>query len=276
MNNITEFMENLSLTWHLTRKLHKVGAQSSFFFFSSCIHRKSKIVPFGLYDEQFLPSYSKCSLSELGLRSVSLKSRRRPEHRGNIPSLNNNLRLIFQPGLYEAAFRLLRENLAHYHTVLDIGCGSLFFQSSLYPGDVPFRRRFEADQTALIGLDWVPFEPSPSSLVHGIQFDIARNGKLPFRSGLFDCIVSISVLQWLFCERHDVTKSLHNVNNFLKELHRCSSPNSETVIQFYPSSLEDLVLVFDLAKKKFYGGLVVEYPFANRGAKLFLYLRKIQ
>ena len=269
-------MECLNLIQLLPSRVFKRGAKSSFFILTACYNRKAKIVPFGSRNESILPSYPKCSLSDLGLRSVSLKSRRRPEHREGNPALSSNLRLIFQSGLYQAAFKLLRENAAHYHTVLDIGCGPLFLHPSLYPGDAAFRQRFDANQTALVGLDCMSFAGNPRSLCHGLQFDIAKNDKLPFRSGIFDCIVSISVLQWLFCDRHELEKSSRNVNNFLMEAYRCSSPDSEIVIQFYPSSLEDLVIVFDLARKLFSVGLVVEYPFENRGAKLFFYLRKIQ
>lgn len=256
--------------------LCKLYIESPLYILNALLHRKPKLVPFNSHDEHFLPRYPQCSLSDLGLRAVSLKSRRRPEHRSVDPSCSNALRLTFQPGLYETAYKLLRQSPMNCHTALDIGSGPYFLQSHLYPGRASFCQRFNPNQTTLIGLDWISFVSSLSGIGHALQFDIVKGKKLPFRSGVFDCIISISTIQWLLGERNELSKSSQNIYNFFSEIYRCSSLRSEIVIQFYPSSLEDLVLVFDLAKEFFCGGLVVEYPFANRGAKLFFYLYKIE
>src|SRR5260221_9813403 len=86
---------------------------------------------------------------------------------------------------------------------------------------------------------------------------------------------SISVLQWLLNAEtsHPTSSPPHRLNNFFTTLHSAMRNPSRVVMQFYPSSDDQIQLITSIAQRAgFGGGLVVDYPNSKKAKKLFLCL----
>ena len=87
--------------------------------------------------------------------------------------------------------------------------------------------------------------------------------------------VSISVIQWLLNAEtsHPTSSPPHRLHRFFTTLHSAMRNPSRAVLQFYPSSDDQIQLITSIAQKAgFGGGIVVDYPNSKKAKKVFLCL----
>jgi 18S rRNA (guanine1575-N7)-methyltransferase len=86
---------------------------------------------------------------------------------------------------------------------------------------------------------------------------------------------SISVLQWLLNAEtsHPTSSPPHRLTRFFTTLHSALRNPSRAVLQFYPTSDDQIQLITSIAQRAgFGGGLVVDYPNSKKARKVFLCL----
>jgi 18S rRNA (guanine1575-N7)-methyltransferase len=86
---------------------------------------------------------------------------------------------------------------------------------------------------------------------------------------------SISVLQWLLNAEtsHPTSSPPHRLTRFFTTLFSALRNPSRAVLQFYPSSDDQIQLITSIAQRAgFGGGIVVDYPNSNKAKKVFLVL----
>ena len=86
---------------------------------------------------------------------------------------------------------------------------------------------------------------------------------------------SISVLQWLLNAEtsHPTSSPPHRLTRFFTTLHSALRNPSRAVLQFYPTSDDQVQLITSIAQKAgFGGGIVVDYPNSKKARKVFLCL----
>jgi len=149
--------------------------------------------------------------------------------------------------------------------ILDIGCGSGLSGQSLEEA----------------GHFWVGCDISKSMLEVASERE-CTNGDLichdmgiglPFRPGSFDGAISISAIQWLcYSNSSDQIPQLR-LNRFFSSLYSVLKRNARAVLQFYPDSPEQALLIAQSASKcGFAGGIVIDYPNSTRAKKYYLCL----
>jgi 18S rRNA (guanine1575-N7)-methyltransferase len=83
------------------------------------------------------------------------------------------------------------------------------------------------------------------------------------------------VLQWLLNAEtsHPTSSPPHRLTRFFTTLHSALRNPSRAVLQFYPSSDDQIQLITSIAQRAgFGGGIVVDYPNSNKAKKVFLVL----
>lgn len=86
---------------------------------------------------------------------------------------------------------------------------------------------------------------------------------------------SISVLQWLLNAEtsHPTSSPPHRLTRFFTTLHTALRNPSRAVLQFYPTSDDQVQLITSIAQRAgFGGGVVVDYPNSKKARKVFLCL----
>ena len=84
---------------------------------------------------------------------------------------------------------------------------------------------------------------------------------LPFRSASFDGMISISALQWLCYSNSRKQVPKRRLVRFFSALYGVLKRGARAVLQFYPETPEQAVLISECAAKVgFAGGVVVDYP----------------
>ena len=86
---------------------------------------------------------------------------------------------------------------------------------------------------------------------------------------------SISVIQWLLNAEtsHPTSSPPHRLTRFFTTLHAALKNPSRAVLQFYPTSDDQIQLITSIAQKAgFGGGVVVDYPNAKKAKKVYLCL----
>jgi hypothetical protein len=86
---------------------------------------------------------------------------------------------------------------------------------------------------------------------------------------------SISVLQWLLNAEtsHPTSSPPHRLTRFFTTLHSALRNPSRAILQFYPTSDDQIQLITSIAQKAgFGGGVVVDYPNSKKARKVFLCL----
>jgi 18S rRNA (guanine1575-N7)-methyltransferase len=149
--------------------------------------------------------------------------------------------------------------------ILDIGCGSGLSGQVLEEA----------------GHYWVGCDISSSMLSVAAEQDSdtgdlchADMGQgLPFRPATFDGIVSISAIQWLcYSNAADQDPKLR-LNRFFSSLYTVMKRDAKAVLQFYPETPEQAVLIAQCASRVgFSGGIVVDYPNSSKAKKHYLCL----
>ncbi|KAF8163468.1 S-adenosyl-L-methionine-dependent methyltransferase [Crassisporium funariophilum] len=164
------------------------------------------------------------------------------------------------------ALELLNMPIDQPGYLLDIGCGSGLSGEIL-------------DEEGYI---WAGVDIAPSMLEVALEREVEGDLFLQdigqgfgFRPGSFDGAISISVLQWLLNAEtsHPTSSPPHRLNRFFTTLHSAMRNPSRVVLQFYPSSDDQIQLITSIAQRAgFGGGIVVDYPNSKKAKKVFLCL----
>jgi 18S rRNA (guanine1575-N7)-methyltransferase len=88
-------------------------------------------------------------------------------------------------------------------------------------------------------------------------------------------MASISVIQWLLNAEtsHPTMSPPHRLTRFFTTLYAALRNPSRAVLQFYPSSDDQIHLITSIAQKAgFGGGVVIDYPNSKKARKVFLCL----
>jgi len=96
---------------------------------------------------------------------------------------------------------------------------------------------------------------------------------LPFRPSTFDACVSISALQWLCYSNSAVQNPKRRLIRFFSSLYSILRKSARAVLQFYPETAEQAILISECATAVgFGGGIVVDYPNSAKAKKHYLVL----
>jgi 18S rRNA (guanine1575-N7)-methyltransferase len=96
---------------------------------------------------------------------------------------------------------------------------------------------------------------------------------LPFRPATFDACVSISALQWLCYSNSNAQIPKRRLIRFFSSLYSVLKKNGRAVLQFYPETADQAVLITECATSVgFGGGVVVDYPNSAKAKKHYLVL----
>ena len=96
---------------------------------------------------------------------------------------------------------------------------------------------------------------------------------LPFRPATFDACISISALQWLCYSNSSAQVPKRRLVRFFSSLYSILKKSARAVLQFYPETAEQAVLISECATAVgFGGGIVVDYPNSAKAKKHYLVL----
>lgn len=96
---------------------------------------------------------------------------------------------------------------------------------------------------------------------------------LPFRPATFDACISISALQWLCYSNIALQNPRKRLTRFFSSLYSVLKRGGRAVLQFYPETAEQAVLISEAATRVgFAGGVVVDYPNSAKAKKHYLVL----
>mmetsp|Transcript_15395 Transcript_15395/g.33481 ORF Transcript_15395/g.33481 Transcript_15395/m.33481 type:complete len:327 (+) Transcript_15395:41-1021(+) len=96
---------------------------------------------------------------------------------------------------------------------------------------------------------------------------------LPFRPATFDACVSISALQWLCYSNAKGQIPKKRLTRFFSSLYQVLRRGARAVLQFYPETAEQAILISECAATVgFAGGIVVDYPNSTKAKKHYLVL----
>ena len=110
--------------------------------------------------------------------------------------------------------------------------------------------------------------PSTGDLMH---HDMGTG--LPFRPATFDACISISALQWLCYSNSASQVPKRRLVRFFSSLYSILKKSARAVLQFYPETAEQAVLISECATAVgFGGGIVVDYPNSAKAKKHYLVL----
>eukprot|EP00531_Pseudo-nitzschia_arenysensis_P019154 CAMPEP_0116122204 /NCGR_PEP_ID=MMETSP0329-20121206/4092_1 /TAXON_ID=697910 /ORGANISM="Pseudo-nitzschia arenysensis, Strain B593" /LENGTH=320 /DNA_ID=CAMNT_0003616041 /DNA_START=96 /DNA_END=1061 /DNA_ORIENTATION=- len=110
--------------------------------------------------------------------------------------------------------------------------------------------------------------PSTGDLMH---HDMGTG--LPFRPATFDACISISALQWLCYSNSSSQVPKRRLVRFFSSLYSILKKSARAVLQFYPETAEQAVLISECATAVgFGGGIVVDYPNSAKAKKHYLVL----
>jgi 18S rRNA (guanine1575-N7)-methyltransferase len=91
---------------------------------------------------------------------------------------------------------------------------------------------------------------------------------LPFRPATFDACISISALQWLCYSNSAAQVPKRRLIRFFSSLYSVLKKGGRAVLQFYPETAEQAVLISECATAVgFAGGIVVDYPNSAKAKK---------
>lgn len=96
---------------------------------------------------------------------------------------------------------------------------------------------------------------------------------LPFKPATFDGVISISALQWLCYSNATDQDPKLRLNRFFSSLYTILKRDAKAILQFYPETSEQAVLIAQCASRVgFSGGIVVDYPNSTKAKKYYLCL----
>jgi 18S rRNA (guanine1575-N7)-methyltransferase len=207
---------------------------------------------------------------------------------------NSSSRMIgVQREITERAIELLKLDPNQPALVLDIGCGSglsgqvLEEKGHAWIGcdisrdmlDVAKERMLvtndgEADEMNDDDDDEAEEKEGPASSTSSgdlLHHDMGTG--LPFRPATFDACISISALQWLCYSNSAQQNPRKRLTRFFSSLYSALKRGGRAVLQFYPETAEQAVLISETATRVgFAGGVVVDYPNSAKAKKHYLVL----
>jgi len=194
---------------------------------------------------------------------------------------NSSSRIIgVQREITERSIELLRLPTSKPSYILDIGCGSglsgqvLEENGHVWVGcdisrdmiDIA-RERFGND-TGKMEEDEEDATMKLGDLLH---HDMGTG--LPFRPASFDACISISAVQWLCYSNSNKQVPKKRLMRFFSSLYSVLRRGGRAVLQFYPETAEQAVLISECAAKVgFGGGIVIDYPNSTKAKKHYLVL----
>jgi len=192
---------------------------------------------------------------------------------------NSSSRMIgVQREITVRAMELLRLPSERPCLVLDVGCGSglsgqaLEEAGHLWVGldvsrdmlDVA-RERIEGEE------DDEEMDTDKGQAGDLLHHDMGTG--LPFRPATFDGCISISALQWLCYSNSSKQIPKKRLLRFFSSLYQVLRKGARAVLQFYPETPHQAVLISECAAHVgFAGGVVVDYPNSTKAKKHFLVL----
>jgi 18S rRNA (guanine1575-N7)-methyltransferase len=180
-----------------------------------------------------------------------------------------------QREITERAIELLRLDPDHPSLVLDVGCGSgLSGQVLEEKGHVWIGCDVSRDMLTVAKErmdDAKDDEEERDSLGDVLEHDMGTG--LPFRPATFDACISISALQWLCYSNSAAQNPRKRLTRFFSSLYQVLKRGGRAVLQFYPETAEQAVLISETATQVgFAGGIVVDYPNSAKAKKHYLVL----
>lgn len=171
-----------------------------------------------------------------------------------------------QREITERALELLRLDSSQPSLVLDIGCGSGLSGQVL-----------EEHGHAWIGCDisrdMLQVAKETREMESGDLLHHDMGTGLPFRPATFDACISISALQWLCYSNSAAQNPKKRLTRFFSSLYTVLKRGGRAVLQFYPETAEQAVLISETATRVgFAGGVVVDYPNSAKAKKHYLVL----
>ena len=192
-----------------------------------------------------------------------------------------------QREITERAIELLRLDDSRPALVLDIGCGSglsgqvLEEKGHVWVGCDVSRDMLTVAQERMDQQK----EQQPASAMQDDSDDEEINEPtgdllhhdmgtgLPFRPATFDACISISALQWLCYSNAANQNPRRRLTRFFSSLYTVLKRGGRAVLQFYPETAEQAVLISETATRVgFAGGVVVDYPNSAKAKKHYLVL----
>lgn len=97
----------------------------------------------------------------------------------------------------------------------------------------------------------------------------------PFQPNIFDAIISISALQWIYKDSTMVKMRLDLISLF-KSFYKILKPKGKAIFQFYPKNKAAMDKVGEIISKNtnFKGNFVIDNPNSPKKRKIYLYLKK--
>lgn len=198
-----------------------------------------------------------------------------------------------QREITERAIELLRLSSDHPAYILDIGCGSglsgqvLSEQGHVWMGcdvsrdmlTVAKERMLEQSNDSGNAMNDDDANESDNdsnddkSPVSGDLLHHDMGCGLPFRPATFDACISISALQWLCYSNAKAQNPRKRLTRFFSSLYTVLKRGGRAVLQFYPETAEQSILISETATRVgFTGGVVIDYPNSAKAKKHYLVL----
>jgi SAM-dependent methyltransferase len=97
----------------------------------------------------------------------------------------------------------------------------------------------------------------------------------PFQPNIFDAIISISALQWIYKDSTLVKMGLNLISLF-KSFYTILKPKGKAIFQFYPKNKAIMDDIGDIITKNtnFNGNFVIDNPNSPKKRKIYLILKK--
>ena len=198
----------------------------------------------------------------------------RPELTGNASQFynasearkyNSSSRMVgVQQEITERALELLRLDNDTPSYVLDIGCGSGLSGKVL-------EEKGHVWVGCDVSRDMLDVAKERRGTAEVLEHDMGTG--LPFRPATFDACISISALQWLCYSNSKTQIPKQRLRRFFGSLYSVLKRGGRAVLQFYPETAEQAVLITETATQcGFTGGVVVDYPNSAKAKKHYLVL----
>lgn len=148
--------------------------------------------------------------------------------------------------------------------ILDIGCGTGISGSVLSENNIEW-----------IGVDiskgMLEICQSKNESIDQFRGDIGEG--LCFKPGIFDGVISVSAVQWLFQSYDASHVPKKRIRTFFTSLYSVCKANSKCVLQFYIKNKKEIELLKNEAiRAGFFGGIQIEKP-NTKNTKQYLVLQ---
>ena len=162
----------------------------------------------------------------------------------------------------QRALEILELQKNHY-LILDAGCG---------PGFAAFYLNQLGHKTIALDFisDFLKFYD-----IKDLNPILADMSFTPFQPKIFDAIISISALQWIFKDfSNKIMRS--NLISLFRSFYNILKPNSKAVIQFYPKNNVIMEKIGKIIRETtpFSGTFIIDNPNNPKKRKIFLLLEK--